>query len=137
MSTCLVPATAGTARKLPRAHSLLVVAGIGLLAGGCSSQLELRPGPADGRTGAELRRGDQPAAHANSRASCRRPREYWGKAYAKNPRDAQAAINYAKNLKALGEKQQALAVLQQASVYHGGTAASTPNTAGWPWSSIR
>ena len=27
--------TAGTARKLPRAHSLLVMAGIGLLAGGC------------------------------------------------------------------------------------------------------
>jgi hypothetical protein len=30
--------------------------------------------------------------------------EYWGKAYGKNPRDATAAINYAKNLKALGER---------------------------------
>jgi hypothetical protein len=29
------------------------------------------------------------------------------------------AINYAKNLKAPGEKRQALAVLQQASMLHG------------------
>ena len=45
--------------------------------------------------------------------------EYWGKEFAKNPRDAQIALNYARNLKALGEKRQALAVLQQASVFHG------------------
>jgi len=32
--------TAGTARKLPRARCLFVIAGAGLLAGGCSSQLE-------------------------------------------------------------------------------------------------
>lgn len=43
---------------------------------------------------------------------------YWGKEYAKKPMDLQPAINYAKNLKALGEKQKALSVLEQASVYH-------------------
>ena len=39
--------------------------------------------------------------------------EYWRKQYAKNPADAAAALNYAKNLKAMGQKKEALAVLQQ------------------------
>lgn len=43
--------------------------------------------------------------------------DYWGKEYAKAPRDTEKAINYAKNLKAMGEKRQALAVLQQASTF--------------------
>ena len=45
--------------------------------------------------------------------------EYWGKQFAKKPNDAEAALAYAKNLKALGQKQQALAVLQQASLTNG------------------
>jgi Flp pilus assembly protein TadD len=40
--------------------------------------------------------------------------EYWGKQYEANPKDAQPAINYIRNLKALGAKQQALAVAQNA-----------------------
>jgi len=44
---------------------------------------------------------------------------YWGQEYAKKPTELQPAINYAKNLKAMGEKQKALSVLQQASVFHG------------------
>lgn len=39
--------------------------------------------------------------------------EYWGKQYDKNPKDAQAAVNYVRNLKALGAKTQALAVIEQ------------------------
>ena len=45
--------------------------------------------------------------------------QYWGKEYAKNPNDLTKALNYAHNLKAMGEKQRALAVLQQASPVHG------------------
>jgi Flp pilus assembly protein TadD len=45
--------------------------------------------------------------------------DYWGKAFSKNPRDAKIALNYARSLKALGEKQRALAVLQEATVFHG------------------
>jgi Flp pilus assembly protein TadD len=45
--------------------------------------------------------------------------DYWGKEYAKSPRELQPALNYARNLKAMGEKRRALAVLQQASLYHG------------------
>jgi Flp pilus assembly protein TadD len=40
--------------------------------------------------------------------------EYWGAEHAKNPRDGKAALAYAKNLKAMGRKKEAYAVLQQA-----------------------
>ena len=58
-------------------------------------------------------------ATPDTRTDLQKATEYWGKEFAKNPRDAQNALNYARNLKALGEKRQALAVLQQASVFHG------------------
>ncbi|MCC7251107.1 tetratricopeptide repeat protein [Hyphomicrobium sp.] len=45
--------------------------------------------------------------------------EYWSKQYEKNPRDLEAALSYAESLKALGQKREALAVLQQASLIHG------------------
>jgi Flp pilus assembly protein TadD len=45
--------------------------------------------------------------------------EYWGQEYSKNPRELDNALAYAKNLKALGQKAQALAVLQEASMLHG------------------
>ncbi|MTD95558.1 tetratricopeptide repeat protein [Hyphomicrobium sp. xq] len=48
-----------------------------------------------------------------------RATDYWGQAYAKSPRELVPALNYARNLKAMGEKRRALAVLQQAALYHG------------------
>lgn len=45
--------------------------------------------------------------------------DYWGQIYAKSPRELEPALNYARNLKAMGEKRRALAVLQQASIYNG------------------
>lgn len=45
--------------------------------------------------------------------------EYWGEKFSKSPRSLEFALNYARNLKALGNKHQALVVLQQASSYHG------------------
>jgi Flp pilus assembly protein TadD len=45
--------------------------------------------------------------------------EYWGKEYGKNPRDLDAALAYAQNLRVMGQKREALAVLQQASIIHG------------------
>jgi Flp pilus assembly protein TadD len=45
--------------------------------------------------------------------------EYWGKLYEKNPRDLESALSYAQNLKVMGHKREALAVLQQASLMHG------------------
>jgi Flp pilus assembly protein TadD len=48
-----------------------------------------------------------------------RATDYWGQAYAKSPRELEPALNYARNLRAMGEKRRALSVLQQASLYHG------------------
>lgn len=45
--------------------------------------------------------------------------DYWGKLYSKDPRDLEAALAYAHNLKVIGKKREALAVLQQASLIHG------------------
>ena len=45
--------------------------------------------------------------------------DYWSKKFAQNPTKLEPALSYAKNLKAMGRKRQALAVLQQAAVYHG------------------
>jgi Flp pilus assembly protein TadD len=44
--------------------------------------------------------------------------KYWGDKFKTNTKDVEAAVNYAKNLKAMGEKGQALAVLQQAAFFH-------------------
>jgi Flp pilus assembly protein TadD len=101
-----------------RMRSLLVIAGAGLLAGGCSSQLGSAQGLLAAAQAPSLAEATTPAV-ADGRTELQKATEYWAKAYAKNPRDATTAVNYAKNLKAMGEKQQALAVLQQASVYHG------------------
>jgi Flp pilus assembly protein TadD len=67
-------------------------------------------------------KSDEPASAETSsgtQSELQRATIYWGQEYTKKPTELQPAINYAKNLKALGEKQKALAVLQQASVYHG------------------
>ncbi len=60
------------------------------------------------------------ALPSDPRAELVKATEYWGKEYGKNPRDAKAALSYARNLKAMGEKRQALAVLQQAAASHSG-----------------
>ena len=43
---------------------------------------------------------------------------YWGKQAAKDPKDGTAALNYARNLKAMGRKQEALGVLQAGYIYN-------------------
>lgn len=45
---------------------------------------------------------------------------YWGQEYSKKPSELKPALNYARNLKALGEKNKAIAVLQQAMSLHDG-----------------
>jgi Flp pilus assembly protein TadD len=42
----------------------------------------------------------------------------YGERYRANPRDAQAAVRYAQALRALGQRVQAVAVLEQASIQH-------------------
>lgn len=99
-----------------RAHgqAILVAGACGLL-GACAQggptlpQLAMTP---------EADQASPSKAGADSRTELQKATDYWGKAYAKSPTDAQAALNYARNLKALGEKRQALSVLQQISLLH-------------------
>ena len=102
-----------------RAVHILASAGISLLAGACSQlgstapQLSAVAPPDNPATKVAMAK---PAAPTDGRSELLKATEYWGQAYAKNPQDAQTALNYARNLKAMGEKRQALAVLQQASM---------------------
>jgi len=43
---------------------------------------------------------------SDGKAELAKAAEYWGKAYAQDPKDPQAALNYARNLKAQGEKSK-------------------------------
>lgn len=51
---------------------------------------------------------------SNPKSELAKATEYWGKAASDNPTDTKAAVNYARNLKAMGQKQQALIVMQEA-----------------------
>ncbi|TAK47694.1 MAG: tetratricopeptide repeat protein [Xanthobacteraceae bacterium] len=46
----------------------------------------------------------------------RRAVEMWGERYRANPRDAEAALRYAQGLRATGQRTQAVAVLEQATI---------------------
>jgi Flp pilus assembly protein TadD len=48
----------------------------------------------------------------------RRAAEVWGERYRVNPRDPVVAVNYAYALRGMGQRSQAVAVLQQASIHN-------------------
>lgn len=117
-----------TATPTPRAAagrrsgaSALAVLTAGLMLGGCSQM-----GSLSSQLSAAAPSTSPPATSvaaapsADTRNELQKATEYWGTEFTKNPRDAKTGLNYARNLKALGEKRQALAVLQQVSVFHPG-----------------
>ena len=112
-------ASIGAAGNRRPVLNALVIAGAGLLLAACS-QLSSLPQLTAAQSPTPATDATAEAATPDTRTDLQKATEYWGKEFAKNPRDAQIALNYARNLKALGEKRQALAVLQQASVFHGG-----------------
>ena len=57
-----------------------------------------------------------PGATAGGEADWRRSAEAWGERYRANPADPDAAINYAQALRGYGQRAQAVAVLEQASI---------------------
>lgn len=63
--------------------------------------------------------GADTATPGRQQTELERAVDYWGKEYGKNPRNIEAALAYAKNLKAMGQKSQALAVLQASANFHG------------------
>ena len=63
---------------------------------------------------------NDPDAAKDTRTDIAKATDASGKEFAKEPRNADKALAYARNLKAIGEKRQALAVLQQASNFNAG-----------------
>lgn len=58
------------------------------------------------------------SAAPQASADWRRTADAWGERYRANPKDPTAAVNYAKALRALGQRAQAASVLEQASIQH-------------------
>lgn len=89
--------------------SLLAAIGLAALAGaGCQSR------SAGDITGSIGRNEAQPRSSGEWRVESER----WGKRYEANPKDRNAAFNYARTLRALEQHPQALAVLQSAVLVH-------------------
>src|ERR1700754_1311858 len=61
-----------------------------------------------------------PKSTASSDADPRRTAEVYGERYRANPKDAEAALAYGQALRASGQRSQAAAVLEQATIAHPG-----------------
>ena len=85
-----------------------------LMLGGCAQTSDLLSDAA-----MPLASAESSAKGSNTQTDLQKATEYWGQEYEKKPADLQTALNYSRNLKALGEKQKAFTILQQASVLHG------------------
>src|SRR5258705_4544220 len=94
--------TIAAVRTASSPASLLGIVVAGLMAGGCSSQLGSAQALLAAAQAPSLAEATNPPVQ-DGRTALQKATEYWGKEYGKNPKDAQAAVNYAKNLKALGE----------------------------------
>ena len=100
--------------RLGKRRRVLLALSAALMSGACAQISELPiPGQSpQTQAAATAQNSAQPASELD------RAIAYWGEQYEKNPRDKNAAISFARNLKANGQKQRALAVLQQASIFH-------------------
>lgn len=95
-----------------RLTPILVVITSSLLLGACASggstQLlsDISTSPSGAKSASEVA--------APAQTELQKATTYWGKKVAENPGDARAVVNYAKNLKAMGAKRDAMMALQQA-----------------------
>jgi Flp pilus assembly protein TadD len=92
--------------------SVAVTAILAVGLGGCQTMSDI--------TGSITSRADaSPAPDADPRRSI----EVYGERYRANPRDADAALRYGQALRATGQRTQAVAVLEQATIAHAGNKA--------------
>ena len=101
-----IVSVAGTVRALAVAAACLA---LGACAQSANGPLDLSA-PID----------DPEAAAKDTRTDLAKATDASGRAFAKDPRNPDKAVAYARNLKAMGEKRQALAVLQQAGNFNAG-----------------
>jgi Flp pilus assembly protein TadD len=85
--------------------SVALAAAIALATAGCQT---IQPTETTGSLGS--------AGSQNSDAEWRRSADAWGERYRANPQDPDAAINYARAVRGMGQRAQAAAVLEQASI---------------------
>lgn len=98
----------------PKGALTLAALGASLLLSACAGTSDLLP------SGPYMASNDAKADAASDPASeLRAATEYWGKQYKAKPEDKTAALSYAKNLKASGDKRLALDVLRDAASFHG------------------
>ncbi len=102
-----------------RGAGLLPVILLGLLSGGCSSLGDAMPDLLTSSTQSGTQQAADGGEPAVAQDDLQKATEYWRNEYEKKPAELDPALNYAKNLKALGQKGAALQVLQQASLMHG------------------
>ncbi|MEQ1717446.1 MAG: tetratricopeptide repeat protein [Hyphomicrobium sp.] len=86
-----------------------------LMLGACAGTSDLLPGGASLASSEALAQAED---DKDPKSELRKATEYWGKQYASKQSDKAAALNYAKNLKALGDKREAIVVLQNAAALH-------------------
>ena len=105
------------AHGVVRPAAAAAMVSIALLLGACAQSGDLGLGL--GLDSDKPKTSDIATASAGARpeADLEKATAYWGEQHGKNPRDPKAAIAYARNLKALGRKTQALAVMQASYMY--------------------
>jgi Flp pilus assembly protein TadD len=103
---CQPSGTRTAVRSTAAAAAVLIALGLG--ACGQSNPLSL------GLESERLKTSDIATSSAGPRpeAELEKATAYWGEQHAKNPRDPKTALSFARNLKAMGRKAQALSVLQ-------------------------
>lgn len=89
-----------------------MVAGLAFSLGACSQSGSLLLSEPEYPVPGESKVAEMPRSETEKAA------EHWGKEHAKQPRDGKMALNYARSLKALDRKAEALAVLQSAYLYN-------------------
>jgi len=101
-----------TLRTRASAARVAIVASLALSLGACSQTNALLTSEP------EVPGAHTSQASAMPRSDAEKAAEYWGKEHAKLPRDGKAALNYARSLKALDRKAEALATLQSSYLYN-------------------
>ncbi len=99
-------------RARASAARVVMVAGLALSLGACSQSGSLLLSEPDVPVPGESKVAEGPRSEAEKAA------EHWGKEHGKQPKSGKMALNYARSLKALGRKAEALAVLQSSYLYN-------------------
>lgn len=109
-------AGARTSRDANKVGGAIAALAAALMLGACSQTSDLLQSASFFET--TTASADEPAQSGGS--ELQKATAYWGQEWSKKPSDLKTGLNYARNLKALGEKQKALGVLQQLAVLHDG-----------------